>query len=47
MRQKKDSTMAKMHVSDVAMKSANEGVQIFGGYGYVKEYPADTSYARC
>jgi alkylation response protein AidB-like acyl-CoA dehydrogenase len=37
----KESAMAKMYGSDVAMKAAIEGVQIFGGYGYCKEYPAE------
>jgi alkylation response protein AidB-like acyl-CoA dehydrogenase len=37
----KESAMAKMYASDVAMKAAIEGVQIFGGYGYCKEYPAE------
>jgi alkylation response protein AidB-like acyl-CoA dehydrogenase len=37
----KESAMAKMYASDVAMSAAIEGVQIFGGYGYSKEYPAE------
>jgi len=37
----KESAMAKMYASDVAMQAAIEGVQIFGGYGYCKEYPAE------
>jgi alkylation response protein AidB-like acyl-CoA dehydrogenase len=37
----KESAQAKMYASDVAMKAAIEGVQIFGGYGYCKEYPAE------
>jgi alkylation response protein AidB-like acyl-CoA dehydrogenase len=37
----KESAMAKMYASDVAMQAAIEGVQIFGGYGYSKEYPAE------
>jgi alkylation response protein AidB-like acyl-CoA dehydrogenase len=37
----KESAMAKMYASDVAMWAAIEGVQIFGGYGYCKEYPAE------
>jgi len=37
----KESAMAKMYASDVAMKAAIEGVQIFGGYGYCKDYPAE------
>ncbi len=37
----KDSAMAKMFASDVAMKVATDAVQIFGGYGYMKEYPVE------
>ena len=37
----KESAMAKYYASDVAMRAAIEGVQIFGGYGYIKEYPAE------
>jgi butyryl-CoA dehydrogenase len=35
------SSMAKMFASDVAMKVTVDAVQIFGGYGYIKEYPAE------
>jgi len=37
----KDSAMAKMYASDVAMKVATDAVQILGGYGYMKDYPAE------
>lgn len=37
----KDSAMAKMFASDVAMKVTTDAVQIFGGYGYMKEYPVE------
>ncbi|MBW2630149.1 MAG: acyl-CoA dehydrogenase family protein [Deltaproteobacteria bacterium] len=37
----KESAMAKMYASDVTMRAAVEGVQIFGGYGYCKDYPAE------
>jgi len=37
----KDSAMAKMFASDVAMKVATDAVQILGGYGYMKDYPAE------
>jgi alkylation response protein AidB-like acyl-CoA dehydrogenase len=36
-----ESAMSKYYSSDVAMKAAIEAVQIFGGYGYIKEYPAE------
>ncbi len=37
----KESAMAKMYASDVAMKVTVEALQIFGGYGYMKEYPIE------
>jgi len=37
----KESSMAKMFASDMAMKVTTDAVQIFGGYGYIKEYPAE------
>ncbi len=37
----KDSAMAKLYASDVAMKVTNEAVQIFGGYGYTRDFPVE------
>ncbi|HUU51329.1 MAG TPA: acyl-CoA dehydrogenase family protein [Nitrospinota bacterium] len=37
----KESAMAKLFASDVAMKVTTDAVQIFGGYGYMKEYPIE------
>tara|TARA_Y100000385_G_C12959115_1_gene578964 strand:- start:342 stop:1073 length:732 start_codon:yes stop_codon:yes gene_type:complete len=37
----KESAMAKLFASEVAVKASNEAVQIFGGYGYIKEFPAE------
>jgi alkylation response protein AidB-like acyl-CoA dehydrogenase len=37
----KESAMAKLFASDVAMKVTTDAVQIFGGYGYMKEYPVE------
>ena len=34
----KESAMAKLYTSEVAMEVANDSVQVHGGYGYVKEY---------
>jgi len=34
----KESAMAKLYASEVAMKTTVEAVQVHGGYGYVKEY---------
>jgi len=41
---KKESAMAKYYASEVAVKLANEAVQIFGGYGYTKDYPVERYY---
>ncbi len=37
----KESAMAKLFASDVAMRVTTDSVQIFGGYGYMKDYPAE------
>jgi len=37
----KDSAMAKLYASDVAMKVTTDAVQILGGYGYMRDYPAE------
>jgi alkylation response protein AidB-like acyl-CoA dehydrogenase len=37
----KIASMAKWYASDVAMKVTTDAVQIFGGYGYSKEYPLE------
>lgn len=40
----KESAMAKLYASEIAVEIATEGVQIFGGYGYTKDYPAEKYY---
>lgn len=37
----KESAMAKCFASDVAMRATTEALQIFGGYGYMKDYPME------
>jgi alkylation response protein AidB-like acyl-CoA dehydrogenase len=37
----KESSMAKLYASEVAVRVAEESVQIHGGYGYIKDYPAE------
>jgi len=37
----KESAMAKLYASDMAMKVTTDAVQIMGGYGYMKEYPTE------
>jgi butyryl-CoA dehydrogenase len=41
----KESAMAKMFASDVAMKVSVDALQLFGGYGYMKDYPIE-KYVR-
>ncbi|AKD03095.1 acyl-CoA dehydrogenase [Pontibacter korlensis] len=40
----KESAMAKLFASEVSVRVANEAVQIFGGYGFTKDYPAEKYY---
>lgn len=40
----KQSAMAKYYASEVAVKVATEAVQIFGGYGYTKDFPVEKYY---
>jgi alkylation response protein AidB-like acyl-CoA dehydrogenase len=39
-----ESSMAKLYASEVAVRCANESVQIHGGYGFIKDYPAEKFY---
>ena len=39
-----ESSMAKLYTSEIAVKAANEAVQIHGGYGFIKDYPAEKFY---
>ena len=36
--------MAKYYAAEVAVKVANDAVQIFGGYGYTKDFPVEKFY---
>src|ERR1700761_6926978 len=40
----KEAAMAKYYASEVAVKTANDAVQIFGGYGYTKDFPVEKFY---
>ena len=40
----KESAMAKYFASEVAVRTATEAVQIFGGYGYTKDFPVEKFY---
>jgi alkylation response protein AidB-like acyl-CoA dehydrogenase len=39
-----ESSMAKLYAGEVAVRVANEAVQIHGGYGFIKDYPAEKFY---
>jgi len=43
----KESAMAKYYASEVCCRVANEAIQIFGGYGYVKDFPVEKFYRDC
>jgi alkylation response protein AidB-like acyl-CoA dehydrogenase len=38
------SAMAKYYASEVAVEVSTDAVQIFGGYGYTKEFPVEKFY---
>jgi butyryl-CoA dehydrogenase len=39
-----EAAMAKLFASEVANRAAKEGVQVFGGYGYLADYPAERHF---
>ncbi len=39
-----ESSMAKLYASEAACRICDEGVQIHGGYGFIKDYPAEKFY---
>jgi alkylation response protein AidB-like acyl-CoA dehydrogenase len=43
----KEGAFAKYYASEVSCRVANEAVQIFGGYGYTKDFPAEKYYRDC
>jgi alkylation response protein AidB-like acyl-CoA dehydrogenase len=40
----RESAMAKLFASEVAVRICDEAVQLFGGYGFIKDYPAEKYY---
>ncbi|MDX2494533.1 MAG: acyl-CoA dehydrogenase [Desulfuromusa sp.] len=40
----KESAMAKMYASDVAMQVTTEAIQIFGGYGFTRDFPVERMF---
>lgn len=43
----KEGAFAKYYASEVSCRVANDSVQIFGGYGYTKDFPAEKYYRDC
>jgi alkylation response protein AidB-like acyl-CoA dehydrogenase len=43
----KQSAYAKLYASEVSVYASNEAVQIFGGYGYTKDFPVEKFYRDC
>jgi alkylation response protein AidB-like acyl-CoA dehydrogenase len=41
---RKEAAQAKLYASEVSREVANEGIQIHGGYGYTKDFPAERFY---
>jgi butyryl-CoA dehydrogenase len=37
----KEAAIAKLFASEIAMRATNKAIQIFGGYGYIREYPVE------
>ncbi len=44
MRYTKEASMAKLFASDLAVRATREAVQVYGGYGYLKDYPVEKLY---
>lgn len=40
----RESSMAKLFASEVAVRICNDAVQLFGGYGFIKDYPVEKFY---
>jgi alkylation response protein AidB-like acyl-CoA dehydrogenase len=40
----KEAAMAKYYASEVSVKVSNDAVQVFGGYGYTKDFPVEKHY---
>jgi len=40
----RESSMAKLYASEVAVRATSEAIQIHGGYGFIKDYPVEKFY---
>jgi hypothetical protein len=43
----KESAMAKLFASEVAVRAADSALQVHGGYGFIKDYPVEKFYRDC
>jgi alkylation response protein AidB-like acyl-CoA dehydrogenase len=43
-RNTKESAMAKLFASEVAVRAADQALQVHGGYGFIKDYPVEKFY---
>lgn len=43
-RHSRESAMAKLYASEVAMRVTTQAIQVFGGYGYITEYPVERHF---
>lgn len=43
----KESAMAKLYASELAVRASSNAVQIFGGYGFTKDFPVEKFYRDC
>jgi butyryl-CoA dehydrogenase len=44
LRNSRESAMAKLYASEVAMKVCTQAIQVFGGYGYIRDYPVERHF---
>jgi butyryl-CoA dehydrogenase len=43
-RHSRESAMAKLYASEVAMRVTTQAIQVYGGYGYITEYPVERHF---
>jgi alkylation response protein AidB-like acyl-CoA dehydrogenase len=43
----KEAAMAKLFASEMAMRACNKAIQVFGGYGYIMDYPVERYWRDC
>ncbi len=40
----KEASMAKLFASDLAVRASREAIQVYGGYGYLRDFPVERLY---